>query len=130
VPRRSGREGSHTETALHLCEAPIHRELRAGNITAVIAGRKYHCLGKDASKSVVMRWEPIDTRARLELEHRRGQVKDGVVNAVVMDVSAVGRLVEWPVIIARLPGNEFAKVGAVVFFDQGSYGPPRRVDLP
>lgn len=32
-------------TVLHLCEAPIHREFRAGNITAVIAGQKYHCLG-------------------------------------------------------------------------------------
>ena len=51
-------------------------------------GAELHVAGdtklKGAGKSVVMRWEPIDTRARLALEHKRGQVKDGVANASVL----------------------------------------------
>lgn len=82
---------------------------------------------KGLGKSVVVRWEHADTRARLALERKRAQVDDAIANVVVMDVCAVGRVGEWPEIIASLPGIEFSKVGMVVFFDQGSLGPPERI---
>lgn len=82
---------------------------------------------KGPGKSVIIRWERVDTRARLSLERKRAQVRDGVRNAVVMDVCAVGGIVDWPEAIAQLPGTDFSEIGAVLFFDQGSVGPPERV---
>jgi hypothetical protein len=82
---------------------------------------------RGAGKSVVIRWENIDTRARHALERKRGQVRGGVRNVIVMDVCAVGGIREWPEIIAQLPGADFDKIGAVVFFHQGCLGPPERV---
>jgi hypothetical protein len=82
---------------------------------------------KGPGKSAVIRWENVDTRAQHALERKRGQVRDGVGNIVVMDVCAAGGVREWPEVIARLPGADFAKIGAVVFFDQGCLGPPERM---
>lgn len=82
---------------------------------------------KGPGKSVVIRWERVDTRARLALERKRAQVRAGVCNAVVIDVCAVGGTGDWPETIAQLPGTDFEKIGTVLFFDQGCLGPPERV---
>ena len=82
---------------------------------------------KGPNKSVVIRWERADTRARQALERKRAQLRDGVFNTVVMDVCAVGGIDEWPETIAQLFGTDFEKIGAVIFFDQGCLGPPERV---
>jgi hypothetical protein len=82
---------------------------------------------KGPGKSVVVRWEHADTRARHALERKRGQVREGVRNLVVMDVCAVGGIGDWPETIAKLPGTDFAKIGAIAFFHQGCLGPPERV---
>jgi hypothetical protein len=82
---------------------------------------------KGPGKSVTIRWERIDTRARLSLERKRAQVRNGVRNAVVIDVCAVGGVAEWPYAIAQLPGPDFNKIGAVLSFHQGCLGPPERV---
>jgi hypothetical protein len=82
---------------------------------------------KGPGKSVVVRWEHADTRARYALERKRGQVREGVRNVVVMDVCAVGGIGDWPETIATLPGTDFDKIGAIAFFHQGCLGPPERV---
>ena len=82
---------------------------------------------KGPGESVVVRWERLDTRARLSLERKRAQVRTDTRNIVVMDVCAVGGIGEWPETIALLPGGDFEKIGAVLFFDQGSVGPPEKV---
>ena len=95
------------------------------------AGAQVRVMGdtdvKGPGKSVVIRWERLDTRARLSLERKRAQVREGMRNAVVMDVCAVGGIADWPEAIAQLPGADFEKIGAVIFFDQGCLGPPERV---
>jgi hypothetical protein len=82
---------------------------------------------KGPGSSVVIRWEDTDTRARYALEQKRGQVREGVRNVVVMDVGAAGGIRDWPKVIAQLSGDDFAKIGAILFFDQGSVGPPERM---
>ena len=73
---------------------------------------------KGSGKSAVISWENVDTRAQHALESKRSQVREGVQNVVIIDASAVGRVGEWPEVIAKLPGTDFAKIGAVIFFDQ------------
>jgi hypothetical protein len=82
---------------------------------------------KGPGKSVVIRWERIDARARLSLERKRAQVREGMRNVVVIDVCAVGGIADWPEAIAQLPGADFDKISAVFFFDQSCLGPPERV---
>ena len=82
---------------------------------------------KGPGKSVVIRWEQVDTRARQSLERKRAQMRDGVRNAIVMDVCAVGGIADWPETIARLVGADFQKIGAVLFFDQSCLCSPERV---
>jgi hypothetical protein len=95
------------------------------------AGAQVRVMGdtdvKGSGKSVVIRWERIDTRARLSLERKRAQVREGMRNAVVMDVCAVGGIADWPEAIAQLPGTDFIKIGAVLFFHQSCLGPPERI---
>jgi hypothetical protein len=95
------------------------------------AGAQLRVMGdtdvKGPGKSVIIRWERVDTRARLSLERKRAQVREGIRNAVVMDVCAVGGIADWPEAIAQLPGADFDKIGAVLFFHQGCLGPPERV---
>ena len=44
---------------------------------------------------------------------------------MVIDVTVVdGGVAAWPELIAALPAAEYAEIGAVLFFDQGSIGPP------
>lgn len=82
---------------------------------------------KGPGKSAVIRWENVDTRAQHALERKRGQVRHSVQNVVIIDACAVGGIGEWPEVIAKLPGTDFAKIGAVIFFDQGCLGPPERI---
>jgi hypothetical protein len=82
---------------------------------------------KGTGKSVVIRWAPVDMRARHALERKRAQVREGIGNVVVFDVCAVGGVRDWPEVIAKLPGTDFEKIGAVLSFDQGSVGPPERI---
>jgi hypothetical protein len=76
---------------------------------------------------VVVRWEDDDIRAERAIQGKRGQVADGVANVVVMNVCAVGGVGEWPEQIAKLTGSDYEKIGAIVFFDQGSLGPPEAI---
>jgi hypothetical protein len=82
---------------------------------------------------ILIRWESEDLRAEHSLQQKRGQIarrnaKLGVSAAVVViDVSAVGGVREWPVLIAALSGADYAEIGAIAFFDQGSYGPAEAI---
>jgi hypothetical protein len=81
------------------------------------------------SMGVIIRWEEADTRAENALEAKRAQLSDGVANVVVIHVAAGagGDYEEWPEEIARLCGSTFDKIGAVVFFEEGSLGPPEAI---
>jgi hypothetical protein len=58
---------------------------------------------------------------------RHGAWSKSRCNVVVFDACAVGGVSDWPEVIAKLPGTGFEKIGAVLFFDQGSVGPPERL---
>jgi hypothetical protein len=82
---------------------------------------------KGVGTSVLVRWEQLDIRAELSLQAKRAQVSSDVANIVVIHVSAVGGINEWPEVIAELPGTDYEKIGAIAFFEQGVLGPPERI---
>jgi hypothetical protein len=82
-----------------------------------------------ASTSIVIRWESSDSRAEHSLQQKRAQVtrRGHPRNVVAIDVCAVGGIREWPEVIAGLEGSEYETIGATLFFDQGSLGPPEAI---
>jgi hypothetical protein len=79
------------------------------------------------STGVIVRWEDDDIRAERALQEKRRQVADSVANVIVINVSAVGGVGEWPEQVAKLPGSDYEKIGVIAFFDQGSSGPPEAI---
>lgn len=81
------------------------------------------------STSVIARHEASDVRAKRIFNQEYHHFSDQVANILVVDVSAVSDgMSEWPAEFARLfqPVRN-RKVGAAVFFDQGSVGPAEAI---
>jgi hypothetical protein len=79
------------------------------------------------SYAAIIRWGHSDTRAVSALQKKGAQVRDGIANVVVIEVGAVGGVGAWPEELAQLSGEDFDKIGAVLFFDQTCLGPPEKI---
>jgi len=75
----------------------------------------------------IVRASVDDGRAREKLEEKRSQLNADIANVVVINVNEVGGISDWPAKLAESLGDDFDKVGAVVFFDQGVGGPPEGI---
>jgi hypothetical protein len=81
------------------------------------------------STNVITRWESSDIRAKRVFNTEYHHFSESVANVLVVDTCAVSDGMDlWPIEITRLlQPNRNRKVGAVVFFDQGSLGPPEAI---
>lgn len=81
------------------------------------------------STTVISRWESSDVRAKRVFNDEYHQFSQTVANVLVVNVCAVPDGMKlWPVEMKRLlqPARN-RKVGAVVFFEQGTLGPPEAI---
>jgi hypothetical protein len=76
----------------------------------------------------VLRMADDDPRVKLKVEEKRSQMDENVANVLVINVSAVGRIRSWPLLLADGLDNTFTKLGAVVFFDECISGHPVGVE--
>ncbi len=81
------------------------------------------------STSVIARWEASDARAKRIFNDEYHHFSKSVANTLVLNVCAVSDGMKlWPTEMARLlQPTRNRKVGAVVFFEQGSLGPPEAI---
>jgi hypothetical protein len=103
------------------------RPIFDGDGCQVVAGEQGTTQGD--STTIVSRWEASDARAKRVFAEEYHHFSNSVANALVVNVCAVSDGMKlWPAEIKRLlQPTRNRKVGAVVFFEQGSVGPPEAI---
>lgn len=98
-----------------------------GEGAQIVFGEEHAVQGD--SISVVARWEASDVRAKRVFNEEYHQFSRSTANVLVVNVCAVSDCMKlWPGEMARLlQPTRNRRVGAVVFFDQGSLGPPEAI---
>jgi hypothetical protein len=100
---------------------PLSRTFDGDGPEIVIAGQT---TTQGSGFNAVIRIQDDDLRARDKLEAKRAQISANLANVVVINVTNVGGIAEWPALLSAAMGSDFEKIGAVLFFDQGLYGGP------
>jgi hypothetical protein len=106
--------------------APLVPTFDGDGTQIVVAGDRST---QGAGTTVIARWDSSDARAKRVFNEEYHQFSETVANVLVVNVCAVADGMKlWPLELKRLlqPARN-RKVGAIVFFDQGSLGPPEAI---